>query len=266
MLYCGDVVGRSGRDAILKHIPELIKKEKIDFTILNAENAAHGFGATPDICDEFFNIGIDAIVLGNHTFRQKNIMGYLNENKKIIRPYNFPEGLAGRGFQVFELPNGKNLLVAQFLGRKYMDVTVDCPFKKAAQLFNKYSFGENIDYVFVDIHAELTSEKMAFGQFLDGYASFVAGSHTHIPTADLQIFDNGTAYITDVGMCGDYNSVIGNDKKEPISRFINCINKEQYSPATGEGTVCGVMVDIGDNGKVVDAKTIKIGGSLLGAV
>ncbi len=264
LLYCGDVVGRSGRDAVLKYIPKLKKEENLDFIIVNAENAAHGFGVNPDICKQFFDIGIDMIVTGNHAFRQKNLMGYLNEEKRIIRPYNFPEELAGKGYHICELPNGKKILVAQFLGRKCMDVTVDCPFRKAAKLFTQYNFGKNIDYIFVDIHAELTSEKMAFGQFCDGYASIVAGSHTHIPTADLQIFDKGTAYITDVGMCGDYNSVIGNDKQEPISRFVNCINKDRYKPATGEGTLCGVIFELDDDsGKAVGMRQVKLGGSLL---
>ena len=258
------MVGRSGQDAVLKYMPILKEKYKFDFVIVNAENAAHGFGVTPDICDELFDIGIDAIVTGNHVFRQKNLMPYLDNNKKIIRPYNFPEDLAGRGYQIFELANGKTILVAQFLGRKFMDVTVDCPFRKAAKLFNQYNLGKNVDYIFVDIHAELTSEKMAFGQFCDGYASIVAGSHTHIPTADLQIFDNGTAYITDVGMCGDYNSVIGNDKKEPISRFVNCVNKTHYTPAIGEGTVCGIIAELDDKtGKCLSMEQIKVGSNLL---
>lgn len=245
IVYLGDVVGRSGRDAVLKNLPTIQSQHKPDAVVVNAENAAHGFGVTPGICREFFAAGVDAIVTGNHVWNQREIIPFLEDCKKIVRPLNFPEGTAGRGFCEVELANGKKLLVTQLMGRVFMEA-LDCPVKAVDKLLQNYRLGGNVAAILVDMHAEATAEKLAMGYYLDGKVSAVAGTHTHIPTADARILPQGTAYITDVGMCGDYNSVLGFEIDEPIRRLARKYPSERLIPSKGEGTVYGIIVTTDD--------------------
>lgn len=265
IIYCGDVVGRSGREAILDNIPYLKEKYNYDLLVVNAENSAHGFGVSKKICEEFFSAGVDVITTGNHVWRQREIIPYLDECKKIIRPLNYPKNLPGRGFCEIEMPNGKKVIIAQVLGRLNMEA-VDCPVQAIDELLKYNNLGKNVAAILVDIHAEVTSEKMSFGHYCDGRVSAVIGTHTHVPTADLQILENGTAYMTDVGMCGDYNSVLGSEKTEPISRLARKYTGGRLTPATGKGSLCGVMIDIDEKtGLAKDAKSIKLSPQLLEA-
>lgn len=245
ILYCGDVVARAGREAVLKNIDKLKNDYKPDVVIVNIENAAHGFGATPGICRNFLENGVDVLVTGNHVWQQRELIPFLDECKQIIRPLNFPSHLAGRGFCEFELANGKKLLVAQVQGRAFMEA-IDCPAQAMENLLKSYILGRNIDAIFVDFHAEATAEKVSMGHFLDGKVSAVIGSHTHIPTADATILPKGTAYQTDVGMCGDYNSVIGFEVDEPINRLTRKYTGGRLTPAKGVGTLYGVLIETDD--------------------
>ncbi len=258
ILYCGDVVARAGREAVLNNINTLKQEYKPDVLIVNIENAAHGFGATPGICRDFLNKGVDVLVTGNHVWQQRELIPFLDECKKIIRPLNFPSHLAGRGACEFELPNGKKLLVTQIQGRAFMEA-IDCPAQAIDNLLKSYTLGRNIDAIFVDFHAEATAEKVSMGHYLDGRVSAVIGSHTHIPTADLTILPKGTAYQTDVGMCGDYNSVIGFEIEEPINRLTRKYTGGRLNPAKGSGTLFGVLIETDDKtGLATNIKQIVI--------
>ena len=245
IIYCGDVVGRAGREAVLNNLAKLRETYTPDVIVVNVENAAHGFGVTPGICREFLNQGVDALVTGNHVWQQRDLIPFLNENKKIVRPLNYPEGLPGRGAVEIELPSGKKLLIAQLLGRLFMEA-VDCPAQAIEKLLKNYTLGKNIAAVLVDIHAEATSEKLAMGYLLDGRVSVVAGTHTHVPTADARILPKGTAYITDVGMCGDYESVLGFEIEEPVNRLNRRYTGGRLVPSKGQGTLFGIFVEIDD--------------------
>ncbi len=245
LVYCGDVVGRSGREAVLSNISYLKETYKPDAVVVNVENAAHGFGVTPAICREFLERGVDALTTGNHVWQQRDIIPFLNECKRIVRPLNYPESLPGKGAVEINLPNGQKLLVVQVLGRLFMEA-VDCPVQALDKLLKSYRLGGNIDAVLVDIHAEATSEKLALGYYLDGRVSVVAGTHTHVPTADCRLLRHGTAYITDVGMCGDYDSVLGFDIEEPINRLARKYTGGRLSVSNGKGTLYGIVVDIDD--------------------
>lgn len=245
IIYCGDVVARPGREAVLNNIGRLKEEYKPDVIIVNIENAAHGFGATPGICRDFLEKGIDVLVTGNHVWQQRELIPFLDDCKRIVRPLNYPSSLPGRGFCEYELSNGKKILVVQLLGRLFMEA-VDCPAQAIDNLLKSYSLGRNVDAIFVDIHAEATAEKVSMGHYLDGRVSAVIGSHTHIPTSDYTIRDGGTAYLTDVGMCGDYNSAIGFDKEEPVARLSRKYTGGRLVPAKGPGTVCAVLVETND--------------------
>lgn len=245
IVYCGDVVARAGREAVLNNINNIKEKYRPDVLIVNVENAAHGFGVTPGICRDFLDKGVDILFTGNHVWQQRELIPFLDECKKIVRPLNFPNYLAGRGFCEFELLNGKKLLAVQLQGRLFMDA-IDCPAQAIDNLLKTYILGRNIDAIFVDFHAEATAEKVSMGYFLDGRVSAVIGSHTHIPTADLTILPKGTAYQTDVGMCGDYNSVIGFEVEEPINRLTRKYTGGRLVPAKGVGTLFGVCIEIDD--------------------
>ncbi|MEH6477277.1 MAG: TIGR00282 family metallophosphoesterase [Sneathiella sp.] len=262
VLYCGDIVGRSGRDAVIEYVPELRKRLSLDFVVVNGENAASGFGITEKICNSLYEAGVDSIVLGNHSFDQKEIMSVMTQDTRIIRPINYPEGTPGRGAAAFKTRSGKTLLVVQVMGRVFMD-PLDDPFAGVDKILNSGKLGGKYDFILVDIHGEATSEKMAMGHFCDGRVSMVVGSHQHVPTADAMILPEGTAYQTDAGMCGDYNSVIGMDKEEPIRRFTRKINGGRFSPASGPGTLCGVLVETDDTtGLAVNVEPIRLGGKL----
>jgi len=246
IIYCGDVVGRSGREAFRDNINLIKQTYNPDVTIVNIENASHGFGATPEICKKFLSWGADALIMGNHTWDNRDIIPFLDECKVIIRPLNYPEGLAGRGSCEIELANGRKILIVQLLGRLFMDA-VDCPITAVNKLLSNYTLGRNISAIMIDVHAEATSEKLAIGYSLDGQVSLVAGTHTHVPTADARILPFGTAFISDVGMCGDYNSILGFDKKAPISRLAHRFDGERLTPALGIGTVYGIYVETDDS-------------------
>ena len=262
LLYFGDVVGRSGRDAVVRDLPEIRRKLDADFVVVCGENAAHGFGITPKICEDLYAAGADAITLGNHAWDAKEILPYIDGDPRLIRPLNFPQGTPGRGAAVLEARGGKKVLLVQVMGRVFMD-PLDDPFAAVAREIAKYPLGGAVATTIVDIHAEASSEKMAMGHFCDGKASLVAGTHTHVPTADAWVLPGGTAYITDLGMCGDYNSVIGMDKSEPLHRFTRKVSRERMQPAGGEATLCGVLVETDDKtGKASGIWPIRQGGRL----
>ncbi|WP_416899459.1 MAG: YmdB family metallophosphoesterase [Minwuia sp.] len=245
VLYLGDIVGRSGRDAAIARLPELRERLKADFTVVNGENAAGGFGITPAICEDLFAAGTDVIVTGNHVFDNRDIMPHFQRENRLLRPANYPDGAPGRGIGIYDAPGGRRVAVVQVMGRIFMD-PMDCPFRAADEALKPYPLGRAVQFTLVDVHAEATSEKMAMGHYLDGRASMVVGTHTHAPTADNQILPGGTGYMSDIGMCGDYNSVIGMQKDEPVRRFIHKTPGNRFAPADGEGTVCGVWVESDD--------------------
>ncbi|MDP6690990.1 MAG: TIGR00282 family metallophosphoesterase [Alphaproteobacteria bacterium] len=246
LLYLGDLVGRAGRTAAIESLPRLRRELDLDFVIVNGENAANGFGITPKICDQVYGAGADVIVLGNHAWDAREIIPHIDGEARLIRPLNLPDGTPGRGASVFEVPGGRRILIVQVLGRIFMD-PLDDPFAAAAEALRSQTLGGSVNAIFVDMHAEATSEKMAIGHYLDGQVSCVFGTHTHVPTADHQILPGGTGYMSDVGMCGDYDSVIGMEKSEPVRRFTRKMPGARFAPATGEATVCGVYLEIDDN-------------------
>jgi len=263
VLYIGDVVGKSGRKAVEAYLPRLREELCVDFVVLTGENAAHGFGITGAICDAFFAMGVDVVTTGNHAWDQREIIDYMQNEPRLLRPINYPEGTPGRGAGVFETAGGKKALVIQAMGRLFMD-PLDDPFAGVQRALLNKKLGENVDFIFVDIHAEATSEKMAIGQHFDGQVSMVVGTHSHIPTGDAQILSNGTAYQTDAGMCGDYDSVIGMTKGPSIGRFITKVRGERLTPATGEGTLCAVYVETDDaTGLAKTISPVRLGGRLI---
>lgn len=245
VLFCGDIVGRSGRAVIQQYIPDLRKKLQLDLVIANGENAAHGFGITQSICQDLYSYGVDIITTGNHVFDQKEIIKTIDQDHRLLRPLNYPIGTPGRGFTFFTLPNQRQILIINAIARLFMDL-VDDPFRYVDDLLKKFPLGGQTAAIILDFHGEATSEKMAMAHFCDGRVSFIVGTHSHVPTADAQILQKGSAYQTDAGMCGDYNSVIGMQSHTPIHRFIKKTPTERMSPAQGPGTFCGVFVDIHD--------------------
>ena len=259
VLYFGDVVGRSGREAVLQNLSFLKDRLRLDFIVLNGENAAAGFGITSKICEEFFKIGINCITLGNHAWDQREIFSYIGGESRLIRPLNYPIGAPGRGSQIYSLNDGRKILIIQVMGRLFMD-TLDDPFQKVDEILKSYPLGKAVSFILVDVHAEATSEKMALAHYLDGRVSAVIGTHTHIPTADTQIFSGGTAYQSDVGMCGDYNSVIGMKKEVPIARFTKKLPTERMSPSEGEGDMCAVFIESDDlTGRALKILPVRMG-------
>ncbi|MCW5732409.1 MAG: TIGR00282 family metallophosphoesterase [Alphaproteobacteria bacterium] len=262
VLYCGDVVGRSGREAILAEIPGLRQRLRLDFVAVNGENAAGGFGITGKICEEFYAAGVDAITLGNHAWDQKETLAYIGGDPKLLRPHNYPKGTPGKGVGIFAAPRGRKVAIVHVMGRVFMD-PLDDPFQTVEQELARMRLGVTVDFILVDIHGEATSEKMAMGHFVDGRASLVCGTHSHVPTADAQILPGGTAYQTDAGMCGDYNSVIGMEKGEPLARFTRKIPGGRFEPAAGPATLCGVYVETDDRtGLAIRIEPVRIGGRL----
>lgn len=245
IVYLGDIVAKSGREAVKNAILHLKQTYKYDVLIANVDNAAHGFGCTPRVCNQLFDAGVNVLVTGDHVWNQKDIYPYLNECKKIVRPLNHSTNLAGVGAQVIPLDNGKKILVVELVGRVFMKA-VDCPLQALENVLDKYILAKNIDAIFVDIHAEATAEKQSFAHYFDGRVSAVIGSHTHVPTSDERILPKGTAYQTDAGMCGDYNSVIGFDTKAPIERLKDKFSPHRLEPATNKGTVCGTFIETDD--------------------
>jgi len=245
ILFLGDIVGRSGRDVVLEQIPVVREELGLDFVIVNAENSAHGFGLTSRICKELYAAGVDCITTGNHVWDQREIISYIEKDERLIRPVNYPELTPGKGFTVLKTEAGKKILVINVMGRLFMDA-LDDPFAAIEDVLRRFKLGKNIDAIVIDVHAEANSEKMAMGHICDGRVSLVVGTHTHIPTGDAQIFSGGTGYQTDAGMCGDYDSVIGMEKKIAINRFIKKVPGERLRPAEEAGTACGVYIETDD--------------------
>ena len=264
LAFFGDVVGKAGRNVLRDHLSELKLDLKLDFVVVNAENAAGGFGITEAIAEDLYGFGADCLTLGNHSWDQRDALTYITREDRLLRPCNYPPTVEapGRGANLYTLSDGRRVAVISVLGRLYMD-SLDDPFQAVERELNSAPLGVVADAILVDVHAEATSEKMAMGHFCDGRASFVVGTHTHIPTADAQILPGGTAYQTDAGMCGDYDSVIGMDKEEPLRRFTTRMRSGRFEPATGEATLCGVFVETDDaTGLAVRCEPVRIGGQL----
>jgi len=262
LLFIGDVVGRSGRAALAERLPGLRRAWALDFVVINGENAAGGFGITEAICEEFLEAGADCVTLGNHAFDQREALAYIDRQPRLLRPVNYPPATPGRGAGLFVAARGQRVLVVNVLGRVFMD-QLDDPFAAIDRELNACRLGEAADAIVIDMHAETTSEKMALAHFVDGRASLIAGTHTHVPTADAQILEHGAGYISDAGMTGDYDSVIGMQKAEPIRRFTRKTPGARYEPALGEATLCGLAVEIdASTGLTQKIAPLRLGGRL----
>ncbi|SOD97639.1 TIGR00282 family metallophosphoesterase [Caenispirillum bisanense] len=266
LLYLGDVVGRAGRDAVLEHLPDLRRTLKLDCVVVCGENAAHGFGINTRIVEDMLQAGVDVITLGNHAWDQREILSYIDRQPRLVRPANFPPGTPGRGSTLFVTERGRKVLVIQVMGRLFMD-PLDDPFQSLEAEFARHGLKRSVDAIIVDVHAEATSEKCAVGHFCDGRVTLVVGSHTHVPTADYSILPGGTAYQSDAGMCGDYDSVIGMKKDGAIQRFVRKLPGEKLSPAEGPATVCGLFVESDDaTGLAKRVEPVRLGGRLASTV
>jgi metallophosphoesterase (TIGR00282 family) len=261
LLLCGDIVGRSGRSVVIDNIPRLRRALGLDFVVANGENAAHGFGITDTICAELYAAGVDVITTGNHVWDKREIIPYIDGDPRLLRPINFPPGTPGRGHGIFSLPDGRKLLVVNAMARLFMDA-IDDPFAGVEKLLEAHPLGA-VEAILVDFHGEATSEKMSMGHFCDGRASAVIGTHSHVPTADHQILPKGTAYQTDAGMCGDYDSVIGMQKESAVARFVRKMPGERLQVAEGEATLCGAFIETDDaTGLARRIAPVRLGGRL----
>jgi metallophosphoesterase (TIGR00282 family) len=262
LLFLGDVVGRSGRDAVSERLPELIGRYAFDFVVVNGENASHGRGLTEAHFRDIRAAGADVVTLGDHAFDQRDTLTYIEREPTLLRPVNMPAGTPGRGANLFEGRNRRRVLVINALGRVFMD-PIDDPFRAIEAAVAAAPLKEQADAIVVDFHTEATSEIQAMGHFLDGRVSLVVGTHTHIPTSDQRILKGGTALMSDAGMCGDYNSVIGVDPEEPLNRFLTGVPQGRFEPAEGEATLCGVAVVTDDaTGLAIGVSPLRIGGVL----
>lgn len=266
ILFIGDIMGRSGREALQERLPVLKEALQPDVIIVNGENAASGAGITRKICAEFYEWGVDVITTGNHVFDQREILGYINGDKNLLRPLNYPPGAPGRGVCEFTLFDGRKIIVMNAMARVFMQ-ELDCPFQATEALLGGYRLGQNVQAIFMDLHGETTSEKMAFAHYFGGRISAVIGTHTHIPTADAHVMKSGTAFMADAGMTGDYDSVIGVEPGIPIHRFLKKTPTERFKPASGEATLCGALVVTDDaTGLALDIQPIRQGGMLAQAM
>jgi len=262
ILFIGDVVGRTGRAVVLEHMPRLIADWKLDLVVVNGENAAGGFGITEAIYNELIDAGADAITLGNHAWDQREALVFIERAPRLIRPLNYPAGTPGRGAALIEAKNGKRALVLNAMGRIFMDA-LDDPFAGVERELSACPLGKGADAIVLDMHCEATSEKQSMGYFCDGRVSLVVGTHTHAPTADHRILPGGSAFVSDVGMCGDFNSVIGMNKDEPLNRFLRKIPSAKFEPATGAATLCALAVETDDaSGLARKVGAVRIGGVL----
>lgn len=264
LAFFGDVVGRAGRAAVAEHLPRVKAALKLDFVVVNGENAAGGFGITSSTAGELFDAGADCITLGNHSWDQSEALIYIERETRLLRPYNYPKTLQipGRGSQLFTTPSGQRVFVVQIHGSAFME-SLDDPIQGVAQALEECPLRQVADAVIVEMHAEATAEKYIMGHYCDGRATLVVGAHTHVPTADAHILENGTAYMTDAGMCGDYDSVIGMKKGPLVQRAATRLPTERKSPAEGPATMCGVFVESDDNtGLAVRVAPIRVGGRL----
>ena len=262
LLFLGDVVGRTGRQAVVEQLPGLRRRWKLDFVIVNGENAAGGFGITEAIVEDLLGAGADVITLGNHSFDQKEALVFIERVPQLLRPINYPPGTPGRGAGLFKSAGGADVLLMNAMGRIFMP-ELDCPFRAIDKELDACPLGGGADAILVDFHAEATSEKQALGVYLDGRVSCVVGTHTHVPTSDDRVLAGGTAYMSDAGMCGDYNSVLGMNPEEPVNRFLTRIPKGRMEPSLGEGRLSGLAVEINPKtGLALKAKALRIGGAL----
>ncbi|MEO0783745.1 MAG: TIGR00282 family metallophosphoesterase [Pseudomonadota bacterium] len=263
ILFLGDVMGRAGRQAIIDTLPSLKADWALDFVVVNAENATGGMGLSGLHAQQILDAGADCITLGDHAFDQKDMMQFIEQEPRILRPVNYAREAPGLGARVFTASRGRKVLVAQVLGQVFMRRAYDDPFSTVDGVLMKHTLGGAVHAAIIDVHCEATSEKMAMGHFCDGRASMVVGSHTHVPTADAQILPGGTAFQADAGMCGDYHSVIGMEKEEPLRRFVTGMTKSRFTPALGEVTLCGLYIETDDRtGKATRVEMIRTGGHL----
>ncbi len=263
LLFLGDIVGRSGRAALVERLPELRKQWSLDFVVVNGENASAGMGLSGAHAKLLLDAGVDCLTLGDHAFDQRDMMGFIEQEQRVIRPLNFAKTAPGKGSRLFTTARGAKVLVVQVLGQVFMKRAYDDPFSAVDRGLKTAPIGGLASAVIVDFHTEATSEKMAMGHWCDGRATLVVGTHTHVPTSDAQVLPGGTAYMTDAGMCGDYNSVIGMDKAEPMNRFITGMPKGRFTPATGEATLSGIYVESNDRtGLAERVVPVRVGGRL----
>ena len=262
ILFLGDVVGRTGRKAVADHLPRLRAEWRLDFVVVNGENASSGAGLTGEHAKLLLQAGADCVTLGDHAFDQKDMLSFIESEPRVLRPLNFAKTAPGKGARVFDV-KGRKVLVAQVLGQVFMKRAFEDPFATIDAVLRAHPLGGLVSASLVDVHCEATSEKMAMGQFCNGRASVVVGTHTHVPTADAMILSGGTAYLSDAGMCGDYNSVIGMDKAEPMRRFVTGMTKGRFEPAGGPATLSGLFVETDDAiGKAVSVTMVREGGLL----
>ncbi|MDB5478684.1 MAG: hypothetical protein JWM96_1179 [Alphaproteobacteria bacterium] len=266
-IVIGDIFARPGREAVARHLPGQREKYAPDFVIANADNASHGLGVNAATVRELYGYGLDLLTGGDHVWDQKDLMTHLDRSPWVLRPLNYPVGTPGKGFHILETPDKRRLLVIHALGRIFIDKLCDNPFAAIEKLLSGYDLGTNISGILVDFHAEASSEKNALGQFLNGKISALLGTHTHIPTSDARILSQGTAYITDLGMTGDYDSVIGVDKETPIANFRTGLKLNKFTPANNEATLCAAFIETDDaTGLAVKIETIRLGGIMCGMI
>jgi metallophosphoesterase (TIGR00282 family) len=268
LAFFGDVVGRAGRAAVSDHLPRIKAQLKLDFVIVNGENAAGGFGITATTAADLFDAGADCITLGNHSWDQSEALVYIERETRLLRPFNYPQTLniPGRGAQLFTTPSGQRVFVIQIHGSAFME-SLDDPIQGVQRALDEAPLRQVADAVIVEMHAEATAEKYIMGHFCDGRATAVVGAHTHVPTADAQILPGGTAYLTDAGMCGDYDSVIGMKKGPLVQRAATRLPVERKSPAEGPATMCGVFIESDDKtGLATRVEMIRVGGRLQQAI
>ncbi|MEM6761742.1 MAG: TIGR00282 family metallophosphoesterase [Pseudomonadota bacterium] len=262
LVFLGDVVGRAGRAAITTHLPRLIERFALDFVVVNGENSAGGFGINEEIVQDFLDAGADCITTGNHVWDQREALVFIERQPRMLRPLNYPPGTPGAGAAMYTARNGARVFVANVMGRTFMEA-LDDPVRSLDAALDHHRLGSEVDAAIVDVHAEATSEKQVFGHLLDGRVSLVVGTHTHVPTADHRVLEHGTAFITDAGMCGVYDSVIGMDKEEPIRRMTERVPGQRIGPASGPATLCGVAVETDDaTGLARWIAPVRIGGDL----
>ena len=263
VLFLGDVMGRSGRQAVIEHLPKLRSVGRYDLIVVNGENATSGAGLNADHAEIILRAGADCITLGDHAFDQKDMLSFIEKEPRVIRPLNFAKNAPGRGVYIASDARGRKLMITQVLGQVFMKRAFDDPFSALDEVLRKHPLGGAVQASLVDIHCEATSEKMAVGHFCNGRASAVVGTHTHVPTADTMVLSQGTAYQSDAGMCGDYNSVIGMQKEEPLRRFVSGMGRGRFEPANGEATLCGMSFETNDqSGRAISAEMIRFGGCL----
>lgn len=262
-LFLGDVVGRAGRAAIIDTLPRLRRDWQLDFVVVNGENATAGMGLSASHAKALLAAGIDCLTLGDHAFDQRDMLQFIETEPRILRPLNIAKVAPGKGARLFEAAGGRKVLVVQALGQVFMKQPYDDPFSALDPVLRAHPLGGLAQAVIVDIHCEATSEKMATGHYCDGRASLVVGTHTHVPTSDAQILPGGTGYLTDAGMCGDYHSIIGMEKTEPMRRFVTGMAKERFTPANGTATLSGVFVETDDRtGRTTRIAPVRLGGRL----